>query len=121
MTRLSPLPILLLLALVLTAAPALAQPSVTVNGPSSVTVVDICDNLTWTCSASGGLPPYVWYQWRVNGSLVTQGASVTSYTRQYCTTEGAPPMVVSDTISCTVTDSNGRTGTGSKNVTVTFP
>ena len=114
------LPLLLFAALVLIAAPAMAQPSVTVNGPSSVTIVDTCENVTWTCSATGGLPPYLTYEWRVNGSLVAQGASLTSYTRRYCNPEGTPPPSFSETISCTVMDSNGRTGTGSKTVTITF-
>lgn len=110
----------LILSLVLMAAPALAQPSVTVNGPSSVTIVDTCENVTWTCSASGGTTPYVWYLWRRNGSLVSQGASATSYTHRYCRTEGTTPPPFTDTISCTVTDSNGREGTGSKSTTITF-
>ncbi|HEX7182559.1 MAG TPA: hypothetical protein VF756_12005 [Thermoanaerobaculia bacterium] len=114
-------PILFVLALALMAVPALAQPSVTVNGPSSVTIVDTCENVSWTCSASGGTTPYVWYLWRRNGSLVSQGASATGYTRAYCNPEGnPPPPPFTDTISCTVTDSNGREGTGSKNTTITF-
>jgi hypothetical protein len=113
-------PALLLIALVLIAAPALAQPSVTVNGPSSVTIVDTCENVSWTCSASGGVPPYVWYAWRLNGVLKSEGASVTQYTKTYCRVEGTTPPPFTDTVSCTVTDSNGRDGVGSKNTTIIF-
>jgi hypothetical protein len=112
--------ILLLLALVLAAVPALAQPSATVSGPSSVTIVDVCENVSWSCSASGGVTPYVWYLWRVNGSVITQGASLTGFTKSYCRVEGTTPPPFTDTISCTVTDSNGREGTGSKNTTIIF-
>jgi hypothetical protein len=114
-------PAFFLVALVLLAAPVMAQPSVTVNGPSSVTIVDTCENVTWTCSASGGLTPYVWYLWKLNGVDKLQGASATSYTKAYCLAEGIPrPVSFTDTVSCTVTDSNGREGTGSKMTTITF-
>jgi hypothetical protein len=113
-------PALLLLSLTLIAVPALAQPSVTVNGPSSVTIVDTCENVTWTCSASGGATPYTWYQWTLNGSLVSLGANVTSYTKRFCETEGDPPTSFTVTVTCTVTDSNGRDGTGSKSTTINF-
>ena len=113
-------PALLLVAIALIAAPALAQPSVTVNGPSSVTIVDTCENVTWTCSPSGGAPPYSLYLWRLNGVVTIQGASATSYTKAYCRVEGTTPPPFTDTVSCTVTDSNGREGTGSKNTTITF-
>ena len=112
--------VFLFLALALTAMPALAQPSVTVNGPSSVTIVDVCENVSWTCSPSGGAPPYIWYLWRVNGSLASQGETATGFTKKYCRVEGTTPPPFTDTISCTVTDSNGRDGTGSKNTTITF-
>ncbi len=115
-----PLYAFLLVAIALIAAPVLAQPSVTVNGPSSVTIVDTCENVSWTCSPSGGVPPYVWYAWRRNGALVAEGESVTGYTKAYCHPEGSPPPPFTDTISCTVTDSNGRDGVGSKNTTITF-
>jgi hypothetical protein len=113
-------PALLLIALVLLAAPAFAQPSVTVNGPSSVTIVDTCENVSWTCSATGGLTPYQWYTWRLNGVIKAEGASVTQYTKAYCRPEGTTPPPFTDTVSCTVTDSNGRDGVGSKNTTITF-
>lgn len=113
-------PILLILALTLIAAPALAQPSVTVNGPSSVTIEDTCENVTWTCSPSGGAPPYVWYRWTLNGSTVALGETVTSYTKAYCQDEEDPPTSFTDTVACIVTDSNGREGTGSKNTTINF-
>ena len=113
-------PALFLVALALVAAPVLAQPSVTVNGPSAVTIVDTCENVSWTCSPSGGATPYVWYLWKRNGATVAQGETVTMYTKTYCRVEGTTPPPFTDTISCTVTDSNGREGTGSKNTTITF-
>lgn len=114
------IPALLLAALVLAAAPALAQPSVTVSGPSSVTIVDTCENVSWSCSASGGLTPYVLYSWKLNGVVKLEGASATGYTKAYCRAEGTTPPPFTDTVSCTVTDSNGREGTGSKMTTITF-
>lgn len=113
-------PALLLLALTLLAAPALAQPSVTVNGPSSVTIVDTCENVTWTCSPSGGVTPYTWYLWTLNGSTVALGSSVTSFTQRFCENEGDPPHSFNVTVACTVDDSNGRSGTGSKVTTINF-
>lgn len=116
-----PNPAVLLLAVALMAAPVLAQPSATVSGPSSVTILDTCENVTWTCSASGGVTPYVWYLWRLNGMVKSQGATATSYTRAYCLAEGTPrPVQFTDTVSCTVTDSNGREGTDSMMTTITF-
>jgi hypothetical protein len=113
-------PALLLIALVLMAAPALAQPSVTVNGPSTVEIVDVCENVSWTCSATGGSPPYVLYLWRLNGAYQGEGATLTQFTKKYCRVEGTTPPPFTDTVSCTVTDNNGRDGTGSKNTTIIF-
>lgn len=113
-------PVLLILALTLIAVPVLAQPSVTVNGPSSVTIEDTCENVTWTCSPSGGAPPYTWYEWTLDGALVAQGESIPSYTKAYCQNEEDPPTSFSDTVACIVTDSNGRAGSGSKTTTINF-
>jgi len=104
------------LALVLAAVPVLAAgPSLTVNGPSSVTIISGCQNVVWTCSASGGTPPYVLYTWKRNGSLV--GTNSSTLTLNYCTTPGQTTSFT-DTISCTVADSDGREGSGSKNTTI---
>lgn len=113
-------PILFLLALAFLAVPGHAQPSVTVNGPTTVEIVDVCENVSWTCSATGGLTPYQWYTWKVNGIIKAEGASVTQYTKTYCRVEGTTPPPFTDTITCIVTDSNGRDGTGSKNTTIIF-
>jgi hypothetical protein len=114
MKRLSAL--LVLLGLVVLAVPALAAgPSVTVNGPSSVTIVSGCQNVVWTASVSGGTPPYVLYTWKRNGALV--GTNSSTLTLSYCTTPGQTTSFT-DTITCTVADSNGREGTGSKDTTI---
>jgi hypothetical protein len=113
-------PILLVLALMLAAVPAMAQPSVTISGPSSVTIVDTCENVSWSCSASGGVPPYVWYTWKLNGVVKKEGATATGYTKAYCRQEGTTPPPFTDTVTCIVTDSNGRDGSASMNTTITF-
>lgn len=114
MKRLSVL--LVLLAVVGLALPALAMgPSLTVSGPSSVTIVSGCQDVVWTATASGGTPPYVLYTWKRNGSLV--GTNSATLTLTYCTTPGQSSSFT-DTITCTVADSNGREGTGSKNTTI---
>jgi hypothetical protein len=103
------------LALVLTAVPALAAgPSVTVNGPSNVTIINGCQNVVWTASVSGGAPPYTLYEWKRNGVAV--GANSSTLTLQYCTILGQDQLFT-DTITCTVADSDGREGAGSKNTT----
>lgn len=114
MKRLSVL--LVLLGVMMLAVPALAAgPSVTVSGPSSVTIISGCQNVVWTCSASGGTTPYVLYTWKRNGSLV--GTNSSTLTLNYCTTPGQTTSFT-DTITCTVTDMNGREGTGSKDTTI---
>lgn len=114
------IPSLFVLALILMAGPALAQPTVTISGPSSVTIVDTCENVSWSCSASGGVPPYVWYTWKVNGVVKKEGATATGFTKTYCRVEGTTPPPFTDTITCIVTDSNGRDGSASMNTTITF-
>lgn len=114
MKRLSVL--LVVLAVVVLAVPALAAgPSLTVNGPSSVTIISGCQNVVWTASVSGGVPPYTLYEWKRNGTAV--GTNSSTLTLQYCTTPGQSSSFT-DTISCTVADSDGREGSGSKNTTI---
>ncbi|HKI04707.1 MAG TPA: hypothetical protein VKK31_22190 [Thermoanaerobaculia bacterium] len=111
-----PILLFVLVVLALAAFPALAAgPTLTVSGPASVTIVSSCQNVVWTATASGGVTPYSLYEWRRNGSLV--GGNSTTLTLNYCTTPGQTTSFT-DTISCTVTDSNGREGTGSKDTII---
>ena len=116
-----PNPVLLLILLALIAAPVLAQPSVTITGPTNVVSYDTCTNESWSCSATGGATPYQWYTWKVNGVVKSEGASATNFSKQYCRPGEGVPAVFNDTIQCLVTDSDGRDGSASINVTVTFP
>lgn len=95
-----------LLFVTLTALPAAAQPpSVTISGPTSVTIGCGCGNVVWTANASGGAPPYVLYAWTVNGGAA--GTNSSTLTRTYCNNT-SHAVLLTENVAVTVTDSNGR-------------
>ncbi|MEM3454484.1 MAG: PKD domain-containing protein [Thermoproteota archaeon] len=80
--------------------------NVSISGPTTVTQNT---NYTYTASVSGGTPPYT-YSWSTTGGTPSTGTN-SSFTTQWST-------VGTKTISLTVTDSNGCSGSSSFNVNV---
>jgi len=77
--------------------------SVSISGPASTTVLGYaCKTLTWTASASGGVPPYTSYQWYRDGYPAGTGSS---YSETFCGDNVT--YTESFGLSVTVTDSVG--------------
>lgn len=70
-----------------------------------------CVSRTFTSSVTSGTPPYTNYQWKVGTTVVSTG---TSYTRSVC------PAGDNFTLTLTVTDSAGRSGTDTHFVEVVY-
>lgn len=109
-----------LAVLTLAALPASAQgPTVTITGPTSVTIDHGCQDVMWTANPAGGQTPYVFYEWTRNGGPAGSGAALTSITRQYCSVQGVCQMFT-DVIGVTVADFNGREGVDTHNTGFTL-
>jgi hypothetical protein len=85
--------------------PAVANPpTVTISGPTSVTkYTGLCKSATWTSTVTGGTSPYTSYSWKINGTVVGTG---TSLTQTFC-----PEDIETISVGLSVTDSASQTGT----------
>jgi len=81
--------------------------------PVSVTM-DVDEDQTFTCTASGGITPYN-YQWLVNGEDTDWTSS------QYLFTAEQEQMGTTATIQCIVTDSSSQTATAEAQAHVRIP
>lgn len=89
--------------------------SVSISGPSSTIVSGFtCKTLTWTASASGGVPSYS-YQWYRDGSSVGSGST---YSETFCGDNIT--YTESFTLSVTATDSVGTQASASLPVTINY-
>jgi hypothetical protein len=92
-----------------------AAPTVTVvsNQASTINLYgENCVSITWTTNISNGLSPYNTMMYYNSNSV---GAR-TSYTKTIC--NGASDYTETITVRANVTDSAGRTGTGSQTITI---
>ncbi len=93
-------------------------PVVTVNGLTYVSILGYaCKAVTWTSTVTSGTTPYTDYAWYMNGYLVQNGTG-TAYSTIFCGDDYTWTDYI--TMSLTVTDSAGKTGTGSKTTTINY-
>jgi hypothetical protein len=87
--------------------------SVTSDSPSSITLYNgDCATVTWTTNISGGAAPYTTAMFRNSVSV----GSARTYSQTYCGNGLASTKTI--TVSATVNDSGGQTGSGSQTTTV---
>jgi hypothetical protein len=90
-------------------------PQVTISGPTSSSITGYtCRTLTWTASASGGVPGYS-YTWYRDGYYVGSGSS---YSETFCGDNFAYTEYVN--LSVTATDSAGSQATDTHTTTVRY-
>lgn len=90
--------------------------TVTISGPSSVSISGYnCRTLTWTANASGGVPPYISYNWVVDGWSAGSGSS---YSDTFCGDNINWTQTVN--LQVTVTDSVYNTASDSHSTTIYY-